>query len=324
MLPWIGLACAIRAMTAMRRGEVGLDETSALDSHALSHQRTFAFWIPMAIGTLANALLARGAVGEARERLSSKPPPPQLAGTWVMGYLHHAQGRVNLAAGDAAAALTEFEAAGESLLSHDFTNPSFVEWRSDAARVRLLLGDRQGATVLAAEELRRARAFGAPRAIGVALRALAAVGSDDRLALLEEAVGTLASSQARLDYAHALLDLGSALRRQGQRMAARERLGAALELGHRCGSVLVNNCAVDELEALGVRRPRAESRDLNTLTPSEERVARMAGTGMTNREIAEALYVTAKTVDTHLYHTYAKLGISSRRQLSRLLQPLNR
>ena len=322
-LPSIGIASANRAMISMRRGEVGLAETSALDSLAMSNDRSFAFWIPMAMGALTSAHLERGAASEARERLSSTPPPQQLAGTWVMGYLHHARGRLNLAAGDLAAALTEFEAAGESLLSHGFTNPSFIEWRSDAARVRALLGDREGAAALAAEELRMARAFGAPRAIGVALRALAAVSSDDRLALLESAAATLAPTQARLDHAYALLELGAALRRQGQRMAARERLVATVELGRRCGSALVTNRAFDELEALGVRRPRGEARDLNALTPSEERVARMAAAAMTNREIAEALYVTPKTVDTHLYHVYAKLGISSRRQLSKLLQPAN-
>jgi DNA-binding CsgD family transcriptional regulator len=324
MLPWIGLGSVIRAMISIRRGEVGLAETSALDSLAVSDQRSFAFWIPMALSALASAQLERGAASEASQRLSSTPPPPQLAGTWVMGYLHHARGRVNLAGGDLSAALTEFEAAGESLLSHGFTNPSFIEWRSDAARARTLLGDCEGAAALAAEELRLARAFGAPRAIGVALRGLAAVSSDDRLTLLEEATSTLGHTQARLDHAHALLELGAARRREGQRTAARERLVAAQELGRRCGSALVTDRATEELEALGVRRPRSESRDLNALTPSEERVARMAAGGMTNREIAEALYVTPKTVDTHLYHVYAKLGISSRRQLSKLLQLPNR
>ena len=305
-------------MVALRRGQVGLAETCALDSLAMSHERSFAFWIPMAMGALARALLERGAVSEARERLRS-PPPPQLAGTWVMGYLHHAQGRVDVASGDLEAALRAFDAAGESLVSHGFSNPAFVEWRSDAARVRTQLGDRNGANALVDEELRLARAFGAPRAIGVALRALAAVSSDDRLALLREAEATLTSSQARFDHAQSLLELGAALRRDGQRTAAQDRLVAALELGRRCGSACVTNQATDELDALGVRRPRGDSRDVTSLTPSEQRVARMAAAGMTNREIAEALYVTPKTVDTHLYHAYAKLGISSRRRLHKLL-----
>jgi DNA-binding NarL/FixJ family response regulator len=135
------------------------------------------------------------------------------------------------------------------------------------------------------------------------------------LALLEEAVALLDGSPARLQRAQALSDLGSALRRANRRAEARRPLREALELARRCGASALAKWVHDELEASGEKVRRYTPIGVDSLTASERRVAEMAASGMTNRQIAQALFVTVKTIETHLRATYDKLGISSRREL---------
>ncbi|MBV9415643.1 MAG: helix-turn-helix domain-containing protein [Solirubrobacterales bacterium] len=236
-----------------------------------------------------------------------------------MSFVHHGRGLLALTGRRPEVALAELERAGEVLVAAGFVNPAVVEWRADAARAQLALGDPARASELAREELELARAFGAPRAIGVALRACAAVEGERRLEHLRAAVEVLRGSESRLELAYALADLGAELRRDDRRSAARERLLEALELAQACGSARLEDFVRDELSALGTRAPRSAASGHDALTPSEARVARMAAEGMTNKEIAQALFVTYKTVDTHLYRAYNKLGISSRRGLREAL-----
>ncbi len=319
LLPTFGLAVATRAIPAFRRGDLALAETSARDALQASDATAFAFWVPIALGILVRVLLERGSPAQAREALERTPAPPQLANAWLMSFVHHARGLVALAADRPKAALAEFEWAGEVLLGTGFVNPAVVEWRADAARAHLSLGDKERAIELVHQELELAHRFGARRAIGVALRASAAVEEDGRLERLREAVEILGLSEARLEYAYALADLGAALRRDGQRSAARERLLEALEMAQRFGSGRLEEIGRGELAALGTRPRRGAISGHDALTASEARVARMAAEGMTNKQIAQALFVTYKTVDTHLYRAYHKLGISSRRELAQAL-----
>jgi DNA-binding NarL/FixJ family response regulator len=126
----------------------------------------------------------------------------------------------------------------------------------------------------------------------------------------------LAASQAQLERAKSLTELGAALRRANQRASARTFLEEALELAHRSGAVMVADRAHTELLATGARPRRLVRSGVDSLTSSERRIARMATEGQTNREIAQALFVTPKTVETHLSHVYRKLGIQARSQLA--------
>ena len=132
------------------------------------------------------------------------------------------------------------------------------------------------------------------------------------LELLRESVAVLADSPALLERAHSLAELGAALRRAGQRAAAREPLAEALDLAARCGARPLAARAREELKATGARPRREWRTGVEALTPSELRVARLAAEGRTNREIAHELYVTLKTVEGHLARAYAKLGIDGR------------
>ena len=147
----------------------------------------------------------------------------------------------------------------------------------------------------------------------MALRGAGLVDRGDRgVELLEEAVEALAPSPARLEHARALVDLGAAQRRTGHRQAARERLAEGLDLAAACGAGPLAEYARAELAMAGARPRRDRVTGRDALTPSELRVARIAVTGKSNREIAEELWVTQKTVETHLSRAYRKLGIKTR------------
>ena len=176
---------------------------------------------------------------------------------------------------------------------------------------------------MAAEEVELARQWGAPRALGKALRTAGLVeGGEAGLALLRGAAEVLEDSPAVLgmiERQHA--DFGAALRRSNRRADARDPLRRGLELAHSCGAKPLAERAHTELVATGARPRRLVLSGLDSLTPSERRVAAMAAEGMTNRDVAQALFVTPRTVEMHLSSVYRKLGISSRSQLPQALDP---
>jgi DNA-binding CsgD family transcriptional regulator len=195
-------------------------------------------------------------------------------------------------------------------------NPAVLPWRSAAALAHVALGERDAARALSDEELELARAAESSRATGEALRVAGLVHGGRRgLRLLGEAVETLADSPARLEHARALVDQGAALRRAGQRVRAREPLRAGLDLASRCGAGALVEQARTELRAAGARPRRLVLTGVDSLTASELRVAEMAAEGLSNRDIAQGLFVTLKTVELHLRNVYRKLDIDSRGQL---------
>jgi DNA-binding CsgD family transcriptional regulator len=140
--------------------------------------------------------------------------------------------------------------------------------------------------------------------------------SDDAAALLSEARDHARRSGAGILQAHATVAEGALRRRQGRRSAAREELREGLDLATRCGAHALAARAREELGASGARMWREAISGPASLTPSERRIARMAAAGESNRSIARALFVTEKTVESHLTAAYAKLGIRSRRELA--------
>ena len=197
------------------------------------------------------------------------------------------------------------------------TSPSPGAWRSGAALALHALGREREARDAVAEEVALATRLAAPRALGIALRRAGLVEGDT--ARLEAAVVVLERSQAPLELAWALADLGAALRRAGRRAEAREPLRRALDLAHRCGADAAVAQAQTELLATGARPRRASLSGPAALTASERRVAEMAAEGMSNRDIAQALFVTQRTVETHLTHAFQKLRIDSRGALGAAL-----
>jgi DNA-binding CsgD family transcriptional regulator len=262
------------------------------------------------------ALIDRGAADQAGAMLEAGGLGGQLGATWPYTVARWARGCLHAAAGDHAAAVSDLQAAGELAERWGIQNPALIPWRSDAALSLAALGDRREASRLCAQEIGIARQWGACRGLGIALRAAGvAAGGDRGIELLAEAVSVLRRSPARLELARALLDLGAAHRRAGSRTRARECLRESLDLAHALGGLALADRARQELIAAGGRPRRDAISGPDALTPGELRVAQLAAAGQTNRQIAQALFVTQRTVENHLTSTYGKLRISSRPEL---------
>src|SRR5262249_21721208 len=150
---------------------------------------------------------------------------------------------------------------------------------------------------LAREEAELAQSTGLARPYGVALRAVGLLEpGDSGLETLQQSVSVLGETDARLEYARSLVELGAALRRRNRRSEARDWLTAGMERAYRCGAQRLVARARQELHAAGARPRRITRSGIDALTASELRVARLAAAGATNPEIAQELYVTIKTV----------------------------
>lgn len=231
------------------------------------------------------------------------------------------RGRLRLLRGSAAEALADLRAAGELATAIMCVNEGFVPWRSDAALAAHRLGDVDQAEELVAEARAIATTTGASSHLARALRSKAALrGGEQAVELLRESLAALEGCQPELQRLYCLYELGAALRRQGKRSEARAVLSEALERAHRSGARRVERLAHEELRVAGARPRRLMFSGPDALTPSERRVAGMAIEGASNREIAEALFVTPRTVEQHLYNSYKKLGIQSRTELAGALR----
>ena len=195
-------------------------------------------------------------------------------------------------------------------------HPRVATWRADAITAYLALGQPEAAAVLAAEQLTLAERAGAPLPLATALRSAAAVAdAAEAEPLITRAVALLEATPARLQLACALCDLGALWRRAGRRGDAREPLLRALDLAQRARAEPLVARARRELTAAGARPRRTALTGPGALTSAERQVAELAASGLSNRQIAQHLFVTLPTVETHLRHTFSKLGIASRAEL---------
>ena len=226
-----------------------------------------------------------------------------------------ARGRLRIAQGDAEQGVSDLLWCGERLEARG-VHWALGHWRAFAAPALASLGQAETAARLADDQLALARRVGSPVALGLSLRAAALVTVEDRrVPLLEEAVAVLEPSAGRLELAYAFADLGVELSRARRRREGREASRSAMELAEKCGATVLAERARAELQAGPGRRARIELTGPGALTAAEWRVCRQVAEGHTNREVAQALFVTEKTVERHLSSVYNKLGIRSRHQL---------
>jgi DNA-binding CsgD family transcriptional regulator len=174
-------------------------------------------------------------------------------------------------------------------------------------------GELDRARALARDEIAIGAAVGSPWVQACALHALALV--EDDLEPLRSAELLTRGTPLRLERARVLVELGAGLSRRGKRSEAMPLLREGLDLADRCGAGPIAAHAREQLRAAGARPRGARISGRDALTPSELRVCRMASAGMTNREIAQALLVSLRTVETHLTRSYAKLEVVGREQL---------
>jgi DNA-binding CsgD family transcriptional regulator len=311
----LAVGLATHSWLAFRRGDLGAAEGDAQTALAAIKLPAPPMYRMMNGGLLVKALVEQGELDAAEEALAALDSDAE-SGSVIAGEVRFARGRLRIAQRRFAEGLEDFLAVGRLLTRATITCPGYLPWRSEAALADLALGERESAGRLADEELELARAFGAPRALGVAKRAAGIVAGRDRgELLLREAIDAFERGDAGLERARALADLGALLRRRNRRTEARELLREALDVAHRSGARPLAKYAETELRATGARPRRVVLTGLDSLTASERRVAELASEGLTNREIAQTLFITARTVEGHLTSVFRKLRLDSRDQL---------
>ncbi|MGH2947158.1 MAG: LuxR C-terminal-related transcriptional regulator [Solirubrobacteraceae bacterium] len=277
--------------------------------------------LPLALSALILPLVEHGRLDAADDvlaahRLAAGPPPPTTTGNPFLAArakLRLAQGRVDDAVNDTNIWLERQRLRGglNAVGASSILNPALPF---------LAAGDNETAETLAEEMLAVATRWEVAGHTGSCLRALAQVtGGERAIKQLRQAVALLEQGPRRLELAHALVELGAALRRSNKRADAREPLRAGMELAHRCAALPLAERAQQELRATGARPRRLVFTGLDSLTAQERRVAEMAAEGLSNPEIAQALFVTRRTIETHLGHVYQKLDLASRDQLAAAL-----
>jgi DNA-binding CsgD family transcriptional regulator len=314
------MARAGRASALLRMGALAEAEADALDALAIAAEHELGLVVPLALYPLVWLRVDRGELDAAKVDLDAYGLADAIPPAAIYALLHHARGRLRLARGHHDAAAADFLAAGAAALRGEAPTPSLSPWRSDAALALAAGGDTARAAALVAEELTLARRAAAPRALGLALRADALLGpADRRVNRLRDSTEALRRSGCRVELARALTDLGVALLRAGSRDDARATLREALDLADRQGAYAIAHRAHTELTVAGARPRRQRVAGLEALTAAELRVARLAAEGRSNREIAAELFLSLKTVETHLGHIYAKLSIQRRGELATAL-----
>jgi DNA-binding NarL/FixJ family response regulator len=299
-----------------RIAEAAADAEAALDVRPVDLNTD----VRAASGILACCHLQRGRLDDAETALATMDEE-EVRESARYPFLLDVRAQLRLAQHRPEEALEDATHAGDRLQSEFAAdNPGIVAWRSTAALAHLALGEPSRARELAEEALERARAIGVTRVVirNVRVLGLAEAGAAG-IELLAKAVRIGERYPVRLEYVHALVELGAALRRSNKRAAARGPLRKGLELSHRGGATALAEHALAELTATGARPRHIQLSGVESLTPSERRVADLAADGLTTRRIAESLFVTPKTVEYHLRHTYQKLHISSRTQLTEAL-----
>jgi len=269
---------------------------------------------PWVLPSLCHAHLDKGETKVAAELLAGM----ELGGESISDLaLQTARARVLLEQGDPDSTRRQLVQVGEAAERHSLP-PTVLPWRTWAVAALLRLDDRASARELALAQLDHARRLGAGVTLGAALRVAAvATGGEPGVELAAEAVSVLEGSAAVLERAKALVDFGALLRRAGRSTASRGPLRSGGELAESLGAVPLAKRAREELSVAGGRRGPLRGRGgPGALTPGERRIADLAAQGLSSPQIAQALFLSARTVDWHLRHIYQKLGITSRRQLA--------
>ena len=307
----LGAALGSRAEMSRRVGRLLDAEADIRLSVELAEGGGAAWPRRLLLGTLVPVLVERDELAAAQAEIDGLELGLEHAAL-LAGF-----GRLRLAQDRPAEALEVLLEAGARLVKRGWVHPGLLPWRTDAALACHRLGRDDEARDRAEEALAVALRYDAPVAVGIARRTLGQLTDD--LPALEEAARVLAGTAARLEHARALVEFGAALRRANHRTAAREPLREGLDLASRTAATALARQAVEELAAAGARPRSLRRTGLEALSPSERRVARLAAEGLSNRDIAQALFVTTKTVEVHLSGAYRKLGISSRADLPDVL-----
>ncbi len=313
---------ALRLMVLSKFWQGALDEA---EEAYLRHYELGGAWTSQPVIGSADLLVAQGRAGEALDQLASRDFE-DIDEPLERATAHVEHGRLLAVCGQVDQALDEFQRASEIAERGGVTNSVLVGWRPPTAHALASLGCWDEAHAIAEDHLVFARAFGARRSLGTALRAMAATSTDldERIAWLSESVEVLEGSYARLDTAEAMVDLGAALVDRRDIDNARDLLRKGATIASSCKAHGLVDVARSHLRAAGARPRRLGSTGVDSLTPAELRAVTMAAANATNRSIADELFVNVKTIEGHLSRAYRKLGVTSRFELAEVLRSRGR
>jgi DNA-binding CsgD family transcriptional regulator/tetratricopeptide (TPR) repeat protein len=310
-------ASAIRAYAAYAEGlisEAMADAQAAVEGT----EHGWGLMVPIPHAILSHCLIERGELDAAGTLLESVAPKVAARRpTALTAYFYWARGRWHNARIDCRRACEDFRTCEQLMTSAGLRSSPVFSWRLPAALAASAAGERDQAMRLIDEHLVLGRQFGLEGHVGAALHARAFIeNGPPTLPILEYAIAHLEKGELKLELARALVTYGTRLRDAGRRVQSREPLRRALGLAHHCGATVLEGRAREELVAFGARPRRAVSDGAGSLTPTERRVADLAVKRLSNREIAETLFVTTSTIEWHLRHVYTKLGIKSRTEIA--------
>jgi DNA-binding CsgD family transcriptional regulator len=274
---------------------------------------------PLAIWIVARIAAHRGELHRARDlaersRVLARAQPVILAGQEAV------LGLVDAWNGKPREAVARFASADEGRYGVGTRDPNHFWWRAEYAEVLLEVGRIGDAIALLDVWEADAARLGCEQVLAQVTRCrglIAAAGGDIEaaLTLLDGAVARHEAVGDPFGHARALLALGIVRRRSRKKRSARDAIKTALKEFETIGAAGWAAKARSELGRIG-GRTREQG-----LTAAERRVAALVAEGRTNREVAAALFLGERTVETHLSHVYAKLGVRSRAELARTFQP---
>ncbi|WP_410674164.1 AAA family ATPase [Amycolatopsis sp. cmx-4-68] len=316
------IVLGVSADIALRQGRLKLAQGRASEALALLSDRGWGVVIAYPQSTLIAATSRLGRYAEAAEHLRRPLPAGTFDTAFGLGYLH-ARGLYALRTERYFAALEDFQRCGRLMREWGLDRAVIVPWRLGAGMVHAALGRTDEAKVLFDEQSRRRR--GEPGAVrGVSLRLLARLSEPDvRTGMLRESVALLRKSAHALELALSLAELSNEWYAQGDTKQAQEDAREALEIADDCGAgedvrrVLCEGYRFDLAGLLGDEHVSVRYE----LSNAEGRVAALAASGMTNRQIGMRLHLSTSTVEQHLTRVYRKLQVRRRDDLARLLWP---
>lgn len=309
------LAIAGRAWLLLDRGELVDAASDAEQALSLSSAEEGSDGLRWSRTVLALVCASTGEDERAARLLSELYEPREPL---ELGLATAARARVLRNRGQLAASLDLLLGYGEKLEAMGVRNPAPVPWWVDAVALLVGLGRQAEAGELAERGAEAVSRWDTQAGRGYASLARGLVTG--HIDTLEDAALRFAAAGFGLREVQARAALGTALLRLGDDKAARRQLRVAVDLAVRCGDIDAAGRARSVLMEAGGRMGEVPARARDVLTDGERRVAELAAAGLTNRQIADALFVTVRTVESHLSNTYRKFGVQTRADLAGLLK----
>ncbi|MFF5205895.1 AAA family ATPase [Streptosporangium sp. NPDC000396] len=313
---WQTMFAIVRAEIAIRQGDLPAAEKHSRSALANMPWRSTGVANVGPLSSLLWATTAMGKYKEAASVLNQPVPDGAFQSRFGLHYLH-ARGHYHLTQNRFDAALEDFTVCGDLMTDWGMDLPSLIPWRTGAALACLHLGQTYQARELVNDQLRLVLVrLGTvrSRAHGITLRALAAVSeTGKRPPLLKQAASEFQECGDRLELAHTLADLSRAHRELGETSQAQMAARQAQHLAVECRA---EPLVMELSNHVNAKAEVAVHVEDGTLTDGERRVAELAASGHTNRQIADKLYITVSTVEQHLTKVYRKLNVTHRAALS--------